>query len=551
MTKVVQPKMSSITNNFDQLMRSLQVLNDPAEIRFLEFLESVQSFNAQAKVQHLQEDIQRLQKETLKGQAEIRTLELKLKNARHLLDLEKAKRNNTEKEKNDLASQIGMVMDMLGQGQVNETKERLKQLHSFTLGSSLAENRRSTATVHQLSPGPGGLSTITESNDTQGSVLSISDIDITEDDLDIEESRTRSGRSFKRKSEEEDKSQRKSRRSGQTSDMDKENLVSADIRLSTNHHEVNFNIKPSAPPLPDNEVEIMWERQQIRTPMSARRQAPQPPVAPHTPKNPIILTAYSPMHQNLFTPNTNSLLFSPPMDNKYTPVMTPQLRNHSSTSKVNGRQHAFYTKTIYKTESCQPCGKRIKFGKVALKCRDCRATCHQECRESVPLPCVPTATTPSTKGHLGLIADFTTLVSPMVPAIVVHITNEVEKRGLNEVGIYRVPGADKEVKGLKTAILWEHAISDVRKGDEVILCTCIGNFRTLLISPVFVLLMRNFLLSSSPKSPLPSHSAVFKMRARVPPPVMDARAWLVTPLLTILEPGSKQPEGQWAGRSGP
>ena len=58
-------------------------------------------------------------------------------------------------------------MEMLGQGQVNETKERLRQLHSFTFGSSMGD-RRSTATVHQLSPGPGGLSTITENNDTQG-----------------------------------------------------------------------------------------------------------------------------------------------------------------------------------------------------------------------------------------------------------------------------------------------------------------------------------------------------------------------------------------------
>jgi Rac GTPase-activating protein 1 len=40
----------------------------------------------------------------------------------------------------------------------------------------------------------------------------------------------------------------------------------------------------------------------------------------------------------------------------------------------------------------------------------------------------------------------------MIPSIVIHCVNEVESRGLNEVGIYRVPGSDKEVKLLKVII---------------------------------------------------------------------------------------------------
>ena len=103
---------------------------------------------------------------------------------------------------------------------------------------------------------------------------------------------------------------------------------------------------------------------------------------------------------------------------------------------------------MYKAEYCQPCGKRIKFSKVALKCKDCRATCHPECREGVPLPCIPNAVTPG-KVQMGLISDYTPKIAPMVPAIVVHCTNEVEARGLNEVGIYRVPGSEREVKELK------------------------------------------------------------------------------------------------------
>jgi Rac GTPase-activating protein 1 len=38
---------------------------------------------------------------------------------------------------------------------------------------------------------------------------------------------------------------------------------------------------------------------------------------------------------------------------------------------------------------------------------------------------------------------------PMVPAIVVHCIKEVEKKGPSEIGVYRVPGSEKDVKALK------------------------------------------------------------------------------------------------------
>lgn len=68
-------------------------------------------------------------------------------------------------------------------------------------------------------------------------------------------------------------------------------------------------------------------------------------------------------------------------------------------SGVTIRHHAFCQKTVIKPENCEPCGKRIKFSKLALKCRDCRATCHPECKDKVPLPCVSTGT-PSNKQQM-------------------------------------------------------------------------------------------------------------------------------------------------------
>ena len=94
---------------------------------------------------------------------------------------------------------------------------------------------------------------------------------------------------------------------------------------------------------------------------------------------------------------------------------------------------------------------------VVYKCRECRAVCHPECREKVPLPCVPTGSaqrTPSKSalGRGGQLADYVPRTSPMVPAIIVHCVNELDTRGLHEVGLYRIPGSEKEVRRDKTFV---------------------------------------------------------------------------------------------------
>lgn len=86
------------------------------------------------------------------------------------------------------------------------------------------------------------------------------------------------------------------------------------------------------------------------------------------------------------------------------------------------------------------------------------------------------AGTPNAKGLVGAIGDYAPSEAPMVPAIIVHCINEVlirtlsyyfiqfmqritisslqiEKRGLTEVGIYRVSGSEREIKSLKVSSL--------------------------------------------------------------------------------------------------
>ena len=68
------------------------------------------------------------------------------------------------------------------------------------------------------------------------------------------------------------------------------------------------------------------------------------------------------------------------------------------------------------------------------------------------MPCIPhvSRTNIGKQGRLVLVSDFVPLnCKPCVPALIVHCVNEIELRGLDEIGIYRVPGAEKEVKELK------------------------------------------------------------------------------------------------------
>ncbi|CAL1687722.1 unnamed protein product [Lasius platythorax] len=51
--------------------------------------------------------------------------------------------------------------------------------------------------------------------------------------------------------------------------------------------------------------------------------------------------------------------------------------------------HSFVSKIVIKPETCTLCGKRIRFGKIILRCRDCPVMCHAECKTQVlSLPCV-------------------------------------------------------------------------------------------------------------------------------------------------------------------
>jgi hypothetical protein len=59
-------------------------------------------------------------------------------------------------------------------------------------------------------------------------------------------------------------------------------------------------------------------------------------------------------------------------------------------------------KTVLKSEKCGVCAKRMKFGKIGLRCVACRLTLHTDCGPGVPSlcggPASPTAVSRSPEG---------------------------------------------------------------------------------------------------------------------------------------------------------
>ncbi|CAF0967587.1 unnamed protein product [Didymodactylos carnosus] len=136
------------------------------------------------------------------------------------------------------------------------------------------------------------------------------------------------------------------------------------------------------------------------------------------------------------TPNTNF-------------TMKPSPSGSGSVGTLRTRAHNFISRSILMPETCCVCIKRIHFGKLAYRCLSCSALCHMSCKENCTTLCLPNVKTPSR----GAIANFTPKEGPMIPSILVHCVKEIEQRGFQEVGIYRLNAVDSQVKALKDRIL--------------------------------------------------------------------------------------------------
>uniref|UniRef100_UPI00398EB5E1 rac GTPase-activating protein 1 isoform X1 n=2 Tax=Pristiophorus japonicus TaxID=55135 RepID=UPI00398EB5E1 len=479
--------MVTLRGMFEQLLRQMEVLNEGIEPQFIQLAKNFEE--CRRKWQRTELELSRATECLTKAETERSALDVKLKHARNQVDIEMKRRQKAETECERLERQIQLIRELLiAEGstsiQLNEEqKSALAFLNPKCSNSNgYASNKR--------------LSTIDES----GSFVSHSDVsyDKTDDSMDWDSSIVRTVKLKKRE---------KRRSSRVLIDVQP-----AAAKRSRSIEKGNDSIVAKTTlTLPNNggpieavstiETVPYWTRSRRRT---ANLQGQDLDVISDTPSSTPSVASHS--------------------DN----CVTPQ--------SIGGmRTHEFVSKTVIKPESCVPCGKRIKFGKLALKCRDCRVVSHPECRDRCPLPCIPTLSGTPVKIGEGVLADFTSRTSPMIPSIVVHCINEIEQRGLSETGLYRISGCDRTVKELKEKFLRGKNMPLLSKVDDIhAICGLLKDFLRNLKEPLVTFkLYSTFVNAAEIPDDDNSIAAMYQTIGELPQPNRDTLAFLMNHLQRV------------------
>ncbi|XP_069675242.1 beta-chimaerin [Periplaneta americana] len=116
------------------------------------------------------------------------------------------------------------------------------------------------------------------------------------------------------------------------------------------------------------------------------------------------------------------------------------------------KPHAFKVHTFKGLNWCEFCGNFLwGFTAQGVKCEDCGFSAHSKCSEKVPCDCCPDLK--QLRGVFGI--DLTTLVKAhrtTRPFVVDKCITEIERRGLDAEGLYRVSGFAEEIETLKLAL---------------------------------------------------------------------------------------------------
>ncbi|NWR43845.1 RGAP1 protein, partial [Regulus satrapa] len=481
--------MVNLRGLYEQLTRQAELLSEGNECQFIQLAKNFEE--NRRKWQKTEHELSRYKDLLMKTEAERSALDVKLKHARNQVDVEIKRRQKAEVDCEKLERQIQLIRELLmcdASGGSIQLSEEQKSVLAFL--------NRPQAPVG--SSGNKRLSTIDES----GSILSDISFDKSDDSLDWDSSmvkavrlkRRQKRRSSRQFAEGPPAPQKKSRSISNTADQANESIV-AKTTLTV--------------PNDGGPIEAISTIQTVPYPRRSRRKS-----GPLQPWN--------------SEPSVGSKQLEPKPDT-----------DGSSTPQHNGgvRLHDFVSKTVIKPESCVPCGKRVKFGKISLKCRDCRVVAHPECRERCPLPCIPTlAGTPVRIGE-GTLMDFVPSTPPMIPSIIVHCVNEIEQRGLRETGIYRISGCDKTVRELKDKFLRAKNIPLLSKVDDIhAICSLLKDFLRSLKEPLLTFrLNKTFMEAAEISDEDNSIAAMYQAVGELPQANRDTLAFLMVHLQRVAQ----------------
>ncbi|NWS57932.1 RGAP1 protein, partial [Chunga burmeisteri] len=486
----METAMLNLRSLYDQLVRQAEVLSEGNEYQFIQLTKNFEEYRR--KLQKTEHELGRYKDLLMKTEAERSALDVKLKHARNQVDVEIKRRQKAETDCEKLERQIQLIRELLmcdASGSIQLSEEQK---------SALAFLNRP-----QVSIGGSGnkrLSTIDES----GSILSDISFDKTDESLDWDSSVVKAVRLKRREKRRSSRQfiegppgpQKKSRSISSTADQGNESIVAKTTLMVPND---------------GGPIEAISTIQTVPYSLRSRRKSGR-----------CLLQPWS----------SESSMGSKQLESK-------SETDGSSTPQNNGgvRLHDFISKTVIKPESCVPCGKRVKFGKIFLKCKDCRVVTHPECRDRCPLPCIPTLTGTPVRIGEGILMDFVPSTPPMIPSIIVHCVNEIEQRGLHETGLYRISGCDRTVRELKEKFLRAKNIPLLSKVDDIhVICSLLKDFLRSLKEPLLTFrLNKTFMEAAEILDEDNSVAAMYQAVGELPQANRDTLAFLMIHLQRVAQ----------------
>lgn len=116
----------------------------------------------------------------------------------------------------------------------------------------------------------------------------------------------------------------------------------------------------------------------------------------------------------------------------------------------------------------------------------------------------------------------------MVPAILVHCINEIEARGLNEIGLYRISGSEMEVKELKQKLLRTRGTPNLKNVDIPTLTGVVKSFlRSLNESLIPHNTYKDLIASTNAKNTSDISPMIMQAFNELPQPNRDTLAFLM------------------------
>ncbi|XP_063925779.1 rac GTPase-activating protein 1-like isoform X2 [Zophobas morio] len=486
----------SLVAEFDDLVRFYRCFRSKkleTEFAFADFVEQVKQLyvNYYGAI----DECRRLQSLLDAKVHECSDLDHKLLTARKLLDKEKHNTRVARREKDELASQINHVRNILFQDKASSGRlsaEEMRQKLSFLHYNN--NNLQSEWDLSVKNPQNAHLSAIKEINST-GSILSDFSYSRSEDDLDSSSLQT--GKAWKKHRPSTGGVAEPAVKKRRSSTNKAVEIGSTDtVRATT-----TLTVTKDGPITATSIIESV----------------------PKTPGPPESVTTNSETCTNGVPANL---------------VLEAWARDSplSSEHRLHSREHCFQQKTLVMPETCTPCEKRIRFAKTAYKCKECKAICHLECKDKLPLPCIPVVNTPNQRNMLGVIGDYTPTTPPMVPAILIHCINEIELRGLAEVGVYRIPGAERDVKALKERFLRGKGSPCLNQIDVHVICGTVKDFLRSLHEPLVTYgLWKKFVQAVETSDPIDVRPALYQVISELPQPNRDTLAYMMLHLQRISE----------------